>query len=279
MAAASSPGRRSGTLALLSLGGVTATIWISLLLADSLPWASTARAPSSLRAPSAGPTAAPRYQHEPMVANLAQAPSPLGARPKTLLHSKRPVSSTITPLPPQRLESAKPEALDKRASPQATAKAAEAEAAAPAPAGQHTLPGSLLLGGPLNLASLQEKPMVPAARIEQALRARSGDRLSAVPPQWRPTMEALIQGQEKVLPTEVVHLPAPHLKKREDCPIAVRSDGVAIPPLTLSELSRQALERWAKRQSLPPPGSVRPVMVVLEPLSAEPRPGGRSADG
>jgi len=275
MAPASSHGRPSRPWALIWLGGGAAAIWIPLLLANSLPWESTDRAPSSLVTPSAGPTTASRPQLYPKVANLAQAPSPLGARPKTLLHSKRPVSSTITPLPPQRLESAKPEALAKLAFPQATAEAKAAEAKA---ADQNPLPGSLLLGGSLTLASLQEKPMVPAARIEQALRARSGDRLSAVPPQWRPTMEALIQGQEKVLPTEVVHLPAPHLKKREDCPIAVRSDGVAIPPLTLSELSRQALERWAKRQSPTLQGSVRPVMVVLEPLSAEPRPGGRSAD-
>ena len=31
--------------------------------------------------------------------------------------------------------------------------------------------------------------MVPAARLEQTLRARSADRLSAVPLHWRPTME------------------------------------------------------------------------------------------
>jgi hypothetical protein len=34
--------------------------------------------------------------------------------------------------------------------------------------------------------------------------------------------------------------------------------------------SRQALERWAERQSPTPQGTVRPVMVVLEPLAAEP---------
>jgi hypothetical protein len=34
--------------------------------------------------------------------------------------------------------------------------------------------------------------------------------------------------------------------------------------------SRQALERWAERQSPTPQGTVRPVVVVLEPLAAEP---------
>ena len=272
MAPASSHGRRSGTLGLLWLGGATAAIWIPLLLADSLPWASPAMAPSSLAAPAVGPKPASRPQPDPLVASLAQAPAPLGPRPQTLLHSKRRAASTIAPLPPQRLETAKPEAL---ATPALAPAAATAEAA---PAGQPPLPGSLLLGGPLTLASLHEKSMVPAARIEQALRARSADRLSAVPLHWRATMEALIQGQERVLPTEVVHLPAPHLMKPEEYPIVVKADGVAETPVVLSELSRQALERWAERQSPTPQGSVRPVMVVLEPLAAEPRPSGRAAD-
>lgn len=266
MAPASSPGRPCGAWALLWLGGGALVVWIPLLLADSLPWASTSTSPSSLVAPPVGATSAPLSESEPPVASLPQAPTTIGARPKPLLHKKRPTSSTIAPLPPQRVESAKPEALATPALP-------------PAAAGhQHPLPGSVLLGGPLTLESLQEKPMVPAARIEQALRARSADRLSAVPPRWRPTMEALIQGQGQVLPTLVVHLPMPHLKKQEDYPMAIRSDGVDVPPVALSELSRQALERWAKRQKPTSPGSVRPVMVVLDPLAAEARPNGRSAD-
>jgi hypothetical protein len=224
-------------------------------------------APSSLTAPAVGPTSAPASQPEPLVA--ARAPAPIGTRPRPLLHKKPPVvASTIAPLPPQRLETSKPEALARPDLPQASA----TPAAAP---GQGPLPGSLLLGGPLTLASLQEKPMVPAARIEQALRDSSTERLSSVPSHWRLTMETMIQGQERVLPTEVVHLPAPHLNKPENYPMAVRSDGVAVPPVILSELSRQALERWAKRQSPTPRGSVRPVMVVLEPLITETRPSKR----
>ena len=276
MAPASSPNRASRPWTLLWLGGGAAAIWIPLLLANSLPWASPAMAPSSLMAPAVGPTSAPPSQPEPLVASLARAPAPIGTRPRSLLHKKRPVvASTFATLPPQRVKTAKPEGLATPALSQVTATTA---APAPVPAGQHSVPGSLLLGGPLTLASLQEKAMVPAARIEQALRARTGDRLSAVPLQWRPIMEALIQGQERVLPTEVVHLPVPHLKKQEDYPMAVRSDGVAMPPVELSELSRQALERWAKRQSPTPRGSVRPVMVVLDPLNAKPQPSGTSAD-
>jgi hypothetical protein len=124
--------------------------------------------------------------------------------------------------------------------------------------------------------------MVPAARVEQALRATAADRLSAVPHHWRPTMEALIQtsatGKKEVLPAEVVHLPAPHLQTREEYPLAMKSDGVAETTVTPSAPSRQALERWAERQSPTPEGSVRPVMVVLEPLAAEPQPTGQSAE-
>ena len=146
---------------------------------------------------------------------------------------------------------------------------------APAPSRQQPLPGSLLLGGPLTLASLHEKPMVPAARIEQVLRSSSADQLAAVPRHWRPTMAALIQGNNQILPAEVVRIPVPHLQRPEEYPMVVQSDGVAQTAATPSELSRQALERWAERQSPTPNGSVRPVMVVLEPLAAEPGPNER----
>jgi hypothetical protein len=137
-------------------------------------------------------------------------------------------------------------------------------------ASQRPLPGSVLLGGPLTLASLQEKPMVPAARLEQTLRSRAEDRLQAVPLHWRPTMEALVQGRQHVLPAEVVRVPAPHLKEPEEYPMAVQADGVAETSVNPSAPSRQALERWAERQNPTPQGTVRPVMVVLEPLAAEP---------
>ena len=143
-------------------------------------------------------------------------------------------------------------------------------ASTPAPSRQQPLPGSLLLGGPLTLASLHEKPMVPAARIEQVLRSSSAEQLAAVPRHWRPTMAALIQGNNQILPAEVVRIPVPHLLRPEVYPMVVQSYGVAQTAATPSELSRQALERWAERQSPTPKGSVRPVMVVLEPLAAEP---------
>jgi hypothetical protein len=129
--------------------------------------------------------------------------------------------------------------------------------------------GSLLLGGPLGLESLREKPMVPAARVEQALRDSAADRLAVVPPQWRPAMQALLQGPERVLPAEVVRLPAPHLKDPEEYPLVVKSDGIAETTVTPPPRSKATMERWAKNVEASPPGSARPILVVLEPLQAD----------
>jgi hypothetical protein len=262
--APSSSARPSGPWALLWLGGIAAAAWIPLLLADSQPWASLsaplATAPAAPGASSAakpaasGATAASLPPLQPQVVSLAAAPLALGVPP-------------IAPRPPRRQAWAgEPEVLAEAEAPAAAA------AFAPGRSRSEPVPGSLLLGGPLTLASLREKPMVPAARLEQTLRARSADRLSAVPLHWRPTMEALIQGKDQVMPAEVVRLPAPHLREPEEYPMAVQADGVAETPVNPSPPSRQALERWAERQSPTPQGTVRPVVVVLEPLAAEPAP-------
>ena len=262
--APSSSARPSGPWALLWLGGIAAAAWIPLLLADSQPWASLS-APKPSSAPAATATAKPAASG----ATAASLPPPqplasFAARSSLWLDGERP-GTPQAPWPPKRQAwAAEPEDL---AEPEAPAAAA---AFAPARSRGEPLPGSLLLGGPLTLASLHEKPMVPAARLEQTLRARSADRLSAVPLHWRPTMEALIQGQQQVMPAEVVRVPAPHLKEPEEYPMAVQADGVAETSVTPSAPSRQALERWAERQSPTPPGTVRPVMLVLEPLAAEP---------
>jgi hypothetical protein len=268
MATPARPSKPARPWALLWLGGIAAASWIPLLLVDSLPWASPT-APSSAvvtMAPPAKPTlsgatAASLPPPLPLLTSLAAAP-PLGVPPSPWEIGEGPRSS-LAPLPPQRQAwAAEPEVV---AEPEAPA----AAAFPPGRGRREPLPGSLLLGGPLTLASLHEKPMVPAARLEQTLRARSTDRLSAVPLHWRPTMEALVQGKNNVMPAEVVRLPAPHLQKPEEYPLAVQPDGVAETPVNPSPPSRQALERWAERQSPTPQGTVRPVVVVLEPLAAE----------
>jgi hypothetical protein len=130
-------------------------------------------------------------------------------------------------------------------------------------------PGSILLGGPLGLESLQEKAMVPAARTERALRIINADRLSAVPSHWRAAMQTLVKGSHHVLPAEIVRLPSPRITAAEEYPMVVKSDGIAETIVTPSPDSKQDLERWAERQAPVPAGSLRPVMVILEPIKTE----------
>jgi len=260
----SHPNQSSGPRALFWLGGGAAAVWLPLLLADNHPLQSTGpvsdflvEPPSTPVKPLPTPTLASLPQ--PLVTKLAQPPAALRSRPSHWLNNSRPpVANRRLPSLPQHVVPTKANALVTpflaKASPR-----------------QQALPGSILLGGPLSLESLQEKPMVPAARIEQALRARSDDRLSTVPDHLRPTMESMIEGEKQVLPSEVVHLPVPHLQKPEEYPMAVQANGVAETPVTPSELSHQALERWAQRQSPTPQGTVRPVTVVLQPFAAESR--------
>jgi hypothetical protein len=132
-----------------------------------------------------------------------------------------------------------------------------------------TPPGSILLGGPLGLESLQEKAMVPAARTERALRTINADRLSAVPTHWRTAMQALVKGSDHVLPAEIVRLPSPRITAAEEYPIVVKSNGIAETIVTPSPNSKEDLERWAERQAPVPEGSLRPVMVILEPIKTE----------
>jgi len=93
-------------------------------------------------------------------------------------------------------------------------------------------------------------------------------RLTAYPVGPRSALLLFLRGAT----AEVVHLPAPHLQTPEAYPMAVQSDGVAETAVTPSAPSRQALARWAERQSPTPQGSVRPVIVVLEPLAAMAQP-------
>jgi hypothetical protein len=259
--------------ALLWLGGVAAA-WAPLLLADSLPSAPVVMAPSSpgaaasawvadsarVRAGSLATLASP----QPLLTSLGEPTAPLGVRPSPWPADEAP-RSPVAVEPRVQARAAEPEYLPEPEPPAASA-------FAPGRSKREPLPGSLLLGGTLTLASLQEKPMVPAARLEQTLRARSADRLSAVPLHWRPTMEALIQGKNQVMPAEVVRLPAPHLNEPEEYPMAVQPDGVAETSVNPSAPSRQVLERWAERQSPTTQDTVRPVVVVLEPLASEPTP-------
>jgi hypothetical protein len=243
--------------ALLWLGAMAGAAWVPLLLADRLP--------ASLGARSRHPLpVASRISPQPLEPKTPLSVSPIpkisfrpgDGRPDATHHpSPKPIGRVlgqISSSPSKRFPRTPIQVEDE-------------------PKASENVPvsGSLLLGGPLGLDSLQEKPMVPAARLEQALRARSADRLEGVPPQWRPTMRALLTGSERVLPAKTVRLPASHLRVREEYPMVLKSDGMVETNQMPPPRSRAALERWAQRQEGDKEGRDRPVMVVLEPLLPE----------
>lgn len=259
---AASSFRPAGPWALVWLGGIAAAAWLPLLLADSS--FNPSPTPAQRRSPGAAITERP-----------TQAPVPprFGPRanPPTPLPTLGATSSRMGEGVPLLSSLQRPGGGMLRDDQEPLASEPEATRATRAPGMQPIgpLPGSVLLGGPLGLESLQEKAMVPAARTEQALRATAADRLAAVPLHWRPTMQALLKGPERILPAEVVRLPASHVKEPEEYPLVVKPDGIAETSVAPSPRSKQSLERWAERQTATPAGSVRPVIMVLEPIEEE----------
>lgn len=257
--AASPSNQPAAPWALLWLGAMAGSAWVPLLLADRLGGTPPIRFHPERSVASTTPTQLP----QPGVPNPRDpvswiAPKPHAGSPDpthSLAPQEKGTLGRATALPRETLSSA------------ATSAEGDERVSATAP-----ISGSILLGGPLGLDSLQEKPMVPAARLEQTLRARSADRLEVVPPHWRPTMRALLNGSERVLPAKVVRLPASHLSAPEEYPMVLKSDGMVETSKTPPPLSRAKLERWAQRQEGNDEGGDRPVMVVLEPLTPDPQP-------
>jgi hypothetical protein len=139
--------------------------------------------------------------------------------------------------------------------------------------------GAMLLGN-LDLSSLEEKTMLPAARLERARQIASPDPLSVVPKALKPAFVASIPKQTRVIPAEIVRLPAPHLQAPEQIPLLLHPGGRARGPSAYSsEATRQRIAGWLARQPVIANGTVRPVVLKLEPLAASkahpvPRPSG-----
>lgn len=264
---------QAGPWALLWLSGIAGCAWLPLLLADNMPWprqalpvvATTPPSLASTGAPAIpfSPTGQPWHSADSLEPNQAAGKGTWAVEegPIRQARSWRPMAVN-DPAPDRELPLTSFSSSPSDNRPETNQKSPVSDA--------------VLLGGPLGLESLKERPMVPAARLEQALRAQSSDRLEAVPLRWRPAMKALIKDAPRVLPAEVVRVPAPHLKAPEEYPMAVKSDGIAETTVTPSPASKERLERWAERQTASPENSVRPVMVVLEPLETEPNASGDS---
>lgn len=135
------------------------------------------------------------------------------------------------------------------------------------------LRGAAALGGDLTLADLNAKPVPVAVRAERLHWSRSKDPLTPLPRHWREEMRSAMQAEAKRIEAQVVRLPAPHLDKPEEVPLAINSKGDAwslVQPA--SPPSRALVEQWASRQSPPPEGSGRAVVVTLEPIEPAPAP-------
>ena len=246
--------------ALFWLCGTALAVWLPLLLLDH--FAKVPRAARRTPAPRTPP--APRPIPRPLAARAAlrapQAPAPLSPAFAALAYPYTRLARASTPF----IDAWFPPA-DPSETPQ------PGELVFPS----RVRSGTALLGGPLGLESIGEKDMVPAARTEQALRALAADPLQVFPRHWRHELQGLLRSARRVLPGEMVRIPAPHRRTPEEIPLAVSARGRAETTVAPSSpTSFQKLEGWAQRQSALPNGTVRPVVVVLEPIVLRQQPAG-----
>ena len=133
------------------------------------------------------------------------------------------------------------------------------------------LRGVSALGGDITLDDLKAKPVPIAVRAERLMWSRSQDPLTPLPRQWRDEMRTALPAEARQVEAQVVRVPAPHLKQPEEVPMAIDSRGDGWTLVTpASPASRQLVEQWASRQTPPPEGSGRAVVVTLEPIDTLP---------
>lgn len=262
--------------ALLWLTGFTGVSWLALIASERFaslpPTTPTAAEPPQPTDSRRGDVVVTPPQPQP-VQGIDPLSIALGPLDTGLADPVQPMSSA-TPLPPLAVQthgwSAPPLPTSQFAEPAAAAALTTGRQRPTPPSASH-VSGALLLGGPLGLASLNEKAMVPAAMVERARRLASPDRLQALPLHWRADMDALLRQRqsEQVMPAEVVRLPVPHLSRPQEIPLAVRSDGADTTVQPASPRSQRAIEHWMERQPAPAQGQVRPLVLVLEPIPAE----------
>lgn len=252
--------------ALFWLCGTALAVWLPLFLLDHF-----AKAPrAARRTPAPRTTPAPRPSPKPLAGRAAarapQAPAPQSPAFAAPSYLGSPASSYPR--------------LARASAPYIPAWLPPADPSETPQPGELVFPsrvrsGTALLGGPLGLESIGEKEMVPAARIEQALRALAADPLQVFPRHWRNELRGLVRSARRVLPGEMVRIPAPHRRTPEEIPLAVSDRGRAETTVAPSSpTSFQKLEGWAQRQSALPSGTVWPVVVVLEPIKLGQQPAG-----
>jgi hypothetical protein len=125
------------------------------------------------------------------------------------------------------------------------------------------------LGGTITLSSLREPQMPIAARAERLQQKQSGDPLAPLPKHWRDSLRQELASGPSVSATEMVRLPVPDLKEREELAVVVNErgegNGLAAPR---DQRVRAAVESWVSRQAPSLPGTVDVYVVAAEPLPA-----------
>lgn len=219
-----------------------------------------------------GPAAPPAGSRARPKARLAAAPATASKRPVVVPKAKRPTASRPGIQVAQRQPRPRKRQRQPGAAPLAPAILSSIKPKAPS--------GAMLLGN-LDLSSLAEKPMLTAARLERSRQLAAPDPLSVVPKALKPTFRATIPQGERVIPAEIVRLPAPHLQTTEQFPLLLLPNGRVQGPTTFrSAASQQRVESWLARQPAVASGSVRPVLLKLEPLApASPLPAARTRHG
>lgn len=271
--------RTNKILILLALGPLLC--WLPLLVLDSLPTHRQQplrnRQPAALEPAGAGPPKpGPTIQR-----HQAKPSAPPGSKSRTRPDTKQTLSRPrpkTRPAPTPAVGAAKrPAASSKgvniaRRPPRPHRRQRKPAAPAPLPPAilssiKTKAPSGAMLLGNLDLSSLEEKPMLTAARLERSRQMASPDPLSVVPKALKPRFLATIPKDERVIPAEIVRLPAPHLQAPEQIPLLLHPGGRAQGPTSLSSAAtRQQVEGWLARQPAVANGSVRPVVLKLEPL-------------
>jgi hypothetical protein len=142
----------------------------------------------------------------------------------------------------------------------------------PAAAGFHASEAALL-GGPLSLADVLDAPPRSFARPtppDPGLQATTAD---PVADRWREHLRALVKHTPLVLPVEVVRVRSAAADRPRAIPMALWPNGSATTTVRGPGPGGQRLAHdWVRQQPPPAEGSVRPVVLVIEPASA-PAPG------
>jgi hypothetical protein len=130
--------------------------------------------------------------------------------------------------------------------------------------------GAELLGGPIDLDSLNEPLMPPAASVERA-RFNAGDNpFLALSPNWRSYFRktlAAIPGDSNLAPASQWHQPVVGLCRSELVPLLLKPGAT---PLVLqkpkSPLATAALTEWIKVAPLVSDNRMQPLLLHLDPL-------------